>query len=285
MQLSVSDILSRTFAMAKARFWLLAGMYLSWFGILIGAMLLFFAFVGGSAAVLGSTGAEAPSAGMGLGMIAAALLFYVAYLYLACAQYASMSTLASPLANGKFGDAFGTGLRAGLPLLGVMVLLLVGYFVLALPVGLLIGLMAEAGAAVTGILGFFILGLVLWLGARIGIVFAVVPVDGVHNPFRAIGRAWNLTSGNALPIFLSFVVFMVIAAVVVGVMALPFMGMLTAMGDSPDPSDIGAAISGMGLLVVVFVVGGIAIAVLYAALISAIHGMLAGSDTAAATFE
>ncbi len=287
MTLSVSTILSAAYDTARRRFWPLAGMYLTWFLIMIAFSFAFMVLIGGSVfAMAGSLeNSDAIGAGMGAGMILALVLFYVAYLAIVCAQNAAMCTLASPLRDGGFGQAFNTGLRSALPLLGVMILLVFAYFAVALVLGIVVGVLAQLGSIVSVLATIAIFGVILWLVARIGIVFAVVPVDGVRNPIRAIAQAWNLTSGHALPIFLSFVVLVVIAVVLFGVMAIPFIGALTAMGGNPDPSDIGAVLSGMGLMIFVFIIGVIVLAVFYAALVSGIHGLLAGETESAATFE
>lgn len=284
MRIGVSQILSETFAMVRSRFWSLVGMYFVWFAIMMAAIVVFFLVMGGGVMAMTSMSSAPDSlgAGAGAGFILGALVFYIVYLLLACAQAASMSTLASPLHIGSFGDAFGKGVRAALPLLGVMILFLIGYLVFGFVFGLLAGLLSQGGSAASIIVGLIAFAVVLWLAARLGIVFPIVPVDGVNNPIKAIGRAWSLTSGNALPIFLSFLVFVVIAIVLVGIAIVPFMGTFAALGGG-DP---GAAMGGAVILMFLAIIAvSLLIGVAYMALISAIHALLAGGRSAAEAFE
>lgn len=286
MQLSTGRILSDTFAMAKSRFWSLVGMYLAWFAISMALLILSMVAFGGTMAAASAADPEGLAAGAGIAAVVGMIVFYLGYLALACAQYGAMCTLASPMRSGDFGAAFGAGLKAALPLLGTMVVLLVGYFVAAIVIGVVAGVAGQAGTVVlVAVLALVAVG-VLWLGARIGIVFPLVPVEGIYNPFRAIGRAWALTRGNAWPIFLSFVAFMLIAAVLLGLVLLPFAGTVMAIGssDGGDPAALAGAMGSMAFMFVGLVVVGIVVAIAYAALLSAIHGALAGGDDAAAAF-
>lgn len=282
MSLSVSNILSDTFAMVKARFWVLVGMYFVWLAIMVGFVIVLGMVMGGS--MLAFSGAmEDPEAlsGLGAGMIGVAVLFYLGYVLVICAQYAALCALSSPLRQADFGDAFSTGVRAALPLLGVMVVLLVGYFAGALAIGALAGALSTLGSAGAIIVALLVVPVLLYLGARLGVVFLVVSVDGVRNPFSAIGRAWGLTRGHALPIVLAFVVFMVIAVVLMGLAFAPFFGSIMAMDEPNAAPAMGGMIFGFVAIFAFTVV----LAIAYAALLASIHGLLVGGTTAAEAFE
>lgn len=283
MNLSVSQILSETMGIVRSRFWSLVGMYLAWFAIMMGLVIVLSIAMGGSALALagGMPGSDPMAAGLGIGFILMMIVFYVGYILIACAQNAAMCTLASPLRSNDFGGAFGTGIRAALPLLGVILLLLVAYFAFALVIGIAGAALSQVGTAGTAILGFAVVGLVLWLGARLGIVMAVVPVDEVRNPITALGRAWSLTRGNALPIFFAFLAFLVIAVVLFAIVALPFFGSLTALG----AGDSAPAIGSMVFMFFGFIAVGLVVAVAYSALLSSIHALLTGPTNAAEAFE
>lgn len=285
MNLSVSQILSETMGIVRSRFWPLVGMYLAWFALMMAFAIVMSLAMGGSMLALGGamdTGGDPFSAGLGVGFIVMMVVFYVGYILIACAQNAAMCTLASPLRSNDFGGAFGTGIRAALPLLGVILLMLVAYFAFAMVIGVAAAALSQIGTAGMVILGIAVVLLVLWLGARLGIVMAVVPVDEVRNPIRAIGRAWSLTSGNALSIFLAFLAFMVIAVVLFGIVALPFIGTLSSL----EPGSGGApAVGSMIFMFIGFIVVALVVAVAYSALLSSIHALLTGPTNAAEAFE
>lgn len=278
MTLGVGQILSDTFAMVRSRFWRLVGLYFVWFAILAGFSILAMVVVGGGAAALAGS-LEDPGAlgGLGAGFLVTMAIVYLGYILISSAQNAAMCTMASPLRNGDFGDAMGSGVRAALPMLGVMILLILGYVVLFAIVGALAAAIGSVGA----IIGYIaVFALLLWLGARIGIVLAVVPVDGVRNPIAAIGRAWNLTAGNALPIMLSFLAFIVIGGAAIAALFVPMLGSIGSIqqGGTPGVGSMLFLVFGLLIVVIVFLVA-------YAAMISTIHGKLAGGANAAAAFE
>ncbi|WP_162935762.1 glycerophosphoryl diester phosphodiesterase membrane domain-containing protein [Tsuneonella amylolytica] len=288
MRLGVSQIMSETFAIARRRFWSLLGMQLTWFAILIGLMIVSMIAIGGGAVAFGSllSDAEIVGPGAGIGFLFGMLVLYAGYLLIACAQYAAMCTLASPLRRGGFGDAFSSGIRSAPTLLVVFIVMIVGYFVVAFALSAVGALFAAQNSALSLVFGLLVLAVLIWLGSRLGIVLPIVPVDGVRNPIRAIGRAWSLTRGNAVPIFLAFLVFVVVAVVLIALATVPFMGTLAALGldGSGMPSDaaVGGGVVAMFLLLML---AGVVIAILYAALLSAIHGLLAGGTQAAEVFE
>lgn len=285
MALSVSQILSDTISALKARFWGLVGMWLVFFAIMMGMLLAFTMFVGGGLlAMAGSMeNPDAMGAGLGGGMIALMIVFYIAYLLLACAQYAALAALASPLEDSDFGGAFSAGMRSSPTLLVAMVLFLIAYFVAALAFGLLAALLSALGTLGAVISVLLIVGIVLYLACRVGVVFAVVPVEGMRNPFAAIARSWALTRGNALPIFLALLVFVVVMVVAITILVAPLLGSFSEMAGGTSAPPIGA----MAFLLVGGMVLSVVLALAYSAFLAALHARLAGGtgEQLVETFE
>jgi hypothetical protein len=274
MSLSVSQVLSDTWAALKGRFWALIGMWLAFFAIIMGAVIAFLMAIGGGMMTLAAT-MENPdnAAGLGAGMFGLMVVFYLFYLLLVCAQNAALTALASPLREPDFGAAFGAGWRSAPTLLVVFVLLLIGYFIGALAFGVLAAAVSALGSAGTGIAAVLVLALVLYFACRLGLVFPVAAVEGVRNPFAAIGRSWAVTRGNVLPIFLAMVVFVAIAGVLFALLFVPLLGSLSDMSGGNAVPAVGAMVFlffGVTLLSVI-------VAVAYAALLAAVHARLVGT--------
>jgi hypothetical protein len=156
-----------------------------------------------------------------------------------------------------------------------MIVLLVGYFVIALVMGLLGSAIGGAGSL---ILTLLMLAVVVWLGCRLAPLFAVSAVDGVRNPFTAIGRAWRLTEGHALTIFLASLVILVLMIVIGGVALLPSFGIIANLGDPSAMADIGSALGGMGLMFVGLLVVSALFTMIYSAFQAVIHGLLSNAS-------
>lgn len=280
--MGIGQILTDTFATVKARFGPLLALWAIYFGITIALTLGFGIAIGmagiGSLATMGSGDtfdASASFAAAG-GMAAVVLLFYLGYLLVAMAQYASMIQLASPLRQVAIGEALGTGLRAAPALLLLMLVLVVGYTALTIPFAVL-GSVSPALGNGSGAIVLLLIPVLVWLGCRLSTLFAVVAVDGVRNPFKAIARSWHLTRGHALTIFLASLVFVVILGLLAAILMLPSMGMLRALADPAGVAQAGPAIGGFLL----FGLGILALSVLfvlaYCAFLAVIHGTLAGA--------
>src|SRR5690606_8987105 len=140
---------------------------------------------------------------VGAGMVLVGVLFYLGYLLVAMAQYASLMLMASPLSRPPFGQAMGDGFRAAPALLLLLLVLLLVYFAAALVIGVVGGVLSAAGEWGSALLLLILVPALIWLGCRMSLLFAVVAVDKVRNPFAAIARSWQLTRGHALTIFLA----------------------------------------------------------------------------------
>jgi hypothetical protein len=268
MELSTSGILSRMFEMMKGRFGPLLGIWFVYFAVQIAFSIVFLMVIGASVFAGGAIGDPAAMAGLGVGMIVLMLVFYLVYLLIYVASYASLTSMASPLHRPAFGDALYAGVRSALPLFGAMLLLLVAYFVVALVIGMITGLLGTAGSTLFAIV---LIPALIYIGCRLSIIFPLVAVDGIRNPITAITRSWNMTGGSVLGILGATLVYLLIAVVLFAVVFLPVFGSAATL---VDPA---AAMGTMLFFFVGVVIVGIVVSIMGAALAAAIHGGL--SDT------
>lgn len=272
MELTVSGILSRMLATVKDRIGPLIGLWAIFFVVQMVSMFLFVAVIGGGA-MLGAGAMDSSGAGLaalGGGMIVMMILFYLLYLLIYVASYGSMAHMASPLIRPQFGESFSAGIRAALPLLGAMVLLIIAYFVLSIPLGLVFGGLAAVMGEAAVLLAVLIVPLLVYFGCRLSILFPLATVEGIRSPVTLITRSWSLTGGHVLPIFLAVLAYVVIAIALFAVVLLPMFGPLIA-GGSPD------AVPGIGsILFLGFggIIVGVLMAIMGAALGSAIHAVV-----------
>ena len=291
--MGVGQIISGTFGMVKERFGSLLGLWAVYFGLTIVFSIVFFMTIGavglaGFASLAGGeTLSDGGAAALGGGLLVTFILFYLAYILIAMAQYASLISMASPTERPSFGDALGAGWRAAPALLLLMVVLIVAYIALALVFSLLGAALAALGDAGSVILAIVLVPVLVWIGCRLNPLIAVVAVDRVRNPFTAIGRAWRLTRGHALTIFLASLVFIVILVVVCGIALLPSLGMLRSMADpaAVGPDAVGQAFGGIALFGLSMLVVSALFNLLYCAFMAVVHGALtsaAGEGTAVA---
>jgi len=235
----------------------------------------------GATGLAGLATIESNPLAVGGGMILVLVLFYLGYLLVAMAQYASLITMASPLKRVTVGEALETGWRAAPALVLLMIVLLVGYFAVALVLGLVGAAFSVIGEWGSTLFGLLLLPVLAWLGCRLAPLFAVVAVDGVRNPFKAIARSWHLTRGHALTIFLVSLIFVVILILVCGVALLPSIGLLRSLADpaalaqggpAATPAVGGILLFGLGIMV-----AGVLFNLIYCAFMAVIHGTLAGA--------
>lgn len=277
--MGVGQIISDTFGMVKERFGSLLGLWAVYFGIMILLMFVFAMVLGavgmaGFAAMgAGDSLTEGGAMALGTGMVVSLILFYLVYILVAMAQYASLIMVASPLRQVNFGDAFGAGWRAAPAMLLLMVVLGIGYFAVAMVLSLLAAALGDASA----VLLLLVVPVAVWLGCRLAPLFGVMAVDGVRNPFTAIARSWRLTSGHALTIFLAMLVIVVLLIVVCGVALLPSLGLIASMSDPTSVADVGSAMGGFALLMLGILVASALFTIIYSAFQAVIHGTLANA--------
>jgi hypothetical protein len=273
MQTSISQILAKTGETVKSRFGGLLGIWGIYFAAQIVLFVVLGVVIGGSImAVMGGVGAgglggEGAAAGLGAGAILMFILAYLAILLIAAAQSSSLIAFASPLQKLSLGDALNAGFRSALPMLGVMVLLLIAYFICALVIGLVGGILASVVGSAVGVLVILLIPALLYLACRLCTINGVVAVDGVTNPITAIQRGWAQTRSNALSIFGAIAIFAIGAIVIGGLMLIPYFNMISAAATGELPG-VGSAvltfIGFFGAMIILTVVSSALFAVIHA---------------------
>jgi hypothetical protein len=277
-----------TFGTVKGRFGPLLALWAIYFGITIGLVVVLGIGLGVTGVAGLATMSEGDLLGAGIGIVLIGLLFYVGYLIVAMAQYASLMLAASPLKQVTVGEAFGAGWRAAPALLLLMIVLIIGYIAAGLVLGPLGEVFDALGAWGASLFALLTIPVVIWLGCRLSLLFTVVAVDGARNPFAAIARSWRLTRGHALTIFLVSLVFIVILCLIGAVALLPSIGLLRTLAD-PAALTGAAAMPAVGGLLL-FGLGILVLSVLFnlcqCAFLAVIHGSLSGAagEGAAETF-
>lgn len=211
--------------------------------------------------------------------------FFGAYLLILLASfvgYVAMIALLGDNTRVSVGEAIGIGFKALLPLLAIMIILAIAYFIIALLFGLVIGLLAAAvGQASTGaaagltfILVIAMLVGVLWVLTRLSMITPIIAIEGTMNPFAVLSRTWSLTKPAQGRLFLFYVV-LFIAYIVIAVVLFMVIGLLAA------------AVGGTSVLGFVNGLIGAFVAMLFSAIFVAVYNQLAGSTATniGATFE
>lgn len=269
--IDIGRVFSTSFAMFRRRFWLLVGMWAVFFAVQMVASIglsVVVAVVGLAGVAAFGAGLEDPAAltGMGVVGIVFVALFYAAYIALVFAQQAAMVALASPLERPAFGAALGRGFRSALPFVGIAVLLVLGYFAISMALALVAGTLSAANGAVGLVLALLITPLMIYLGCRMVVVVAVMAVDEVYNPLRALRRSWSVTGGKVIGILLVLIGTGLLGLVVVGAP----LGLIFASMAGTEGEDAFTALN-VGIAVVLLM---IPLFILYTVFISAVLGAL-----------
>jgi hypothetical protein len=211
--------------------------------------------------------------------------FFGIYLLILLASFVGYVAMVALLGDSRrvsVGEAIGTGFKALLPLIAIMLILIVAYIVIAIGVGLVLGLLiAAVGAASTGaasVLTFVlviaaVIG-VLWVMTRLSMITPVIALEGVMNPITALTRSWSLTRPAQRSLFLFYLVLFV-AYFVIAIVLFMIMGLITTLIGMP---------SVLGFL---NGVTGALVAMLFSAIFVAVYNQLAGTSAAniSDTFE
>lgn len=281
MGVSVGEVLSGTMGILKERIGSLVGLYVVFFAI---QMVLFLAFgaMGGASAM--ALGPDVDPTAMGGGFLLGLIVFYIAYLLIYCAQSLSMSVKASPLRNVDLGDAIGIGFRLSLTMLATFVLLFVLYFVVAIPLGLIVGLLGAVSETLVAVGMLLIVPVIVYLACRISLISPIIAVEEIRNPITVITKSWNISGGNVLAIFLSYLAALILAIIPLALLALVFGGTIYAAIEGGAPE------AGAGMMIVAFLIGLVVFVLIgaaFSALVSVLHARLTDSEaqTLEATFE
>lgn len=174
------------------------------------------------------------------------------------------------------GEAIKLGFVGLLPYIAAQMLIGIAVGVVG---GLLMAIGAATGAAtlVTVLVVLAAVGLAYVL-TKTSLAAPVIMVEGVRNPVTALTRSWMLTKGNSLRLalfyFLLLLVFIVLTAVVMGVI-----GLITAVVAGGEAGRVVSAVVSSGL--------GAVMTLYFIAALAAAHRQLAGDspDRIGATFE
>lgn len=267
--MTVGQVISRTFSVLFERLGTLIGLW----GIYFVLQFVAIAVLGIAMAALSAGGGITPGlagGGLSTGMVVMVVAFYLAYFLIYFAQSASLTAASSPFHRTGFGEAIGIGMRGALPLLGVMILLAIGYLVVALVFMLLGAVLSTAGRAGAVILAVLALPAAVFLACRLSVVNAVVAVERVANPVTAITRSWAITKGHVLAILGSIVA---LGAVLLLIFAVAFIPFYTSVKSA---SEAGAE-PNFGLMIVGFlgiVIASVVMVLVMSALVAVIHAEL-----------
>jgi hypothetical protein len=268
MSISVGQVLSRTSGMLKKRFAPLLALWAVFFAMQIGLFVAFAFLIGTSTSLSMMSGdLRVLGGGMMLGMV----VFYIVYFLLYLGQIAGLIAMASPLQHLSFGESFEVGIRSAPTMLGVLVLLLIGYFIAALGFTLVGGVLSLLSSAMGVVLTVLLLPAAIYLSCRLAMVNPVVAVERIGNPLTAIARGWSISKGNVLGIFLSFLLLAVAAIVIGGISFAPMFGQenIAAMeGTPPSLGLFGLTFAGLTVLgILLSIVGSTLFAVLHSEIV------------------
>ncbi len=284
MKVEIGRVFSNTLAMARDQFASLIGLwgiFLLFQILLVGVI---FGAIGGTAALGGDFESLDPASALsfGVGIILLMFVVYFLYLYLYCVQSTAMAQAASPRMRASFGEALSGGFRSGLSLFGVFLLFLVGYLIFSFIIGIVQSIVGFLGSFGEFVVTLIVLGALIFFACRFAVIVPVVAVDSERNPIKAIARAWQLTEGNLLPIFLILLIVGVLVIVLGIGFAVVFGGIFFATVSSGAPA-IGTILT----MILVFGVFGGLFAVLGSALMAVLHAEVSRSevDDLGKTFE
>jgi len=194
---------------------------------------------------------------------------YVVMIVLSLVGYTAMMALMNQNRNLTVGEAIGQGIKSLPTLFGAMLLFLVGYFLFALIVGVIFGLVIAGLGAISSVLativafvlGVALIGLILCIFTRLSMVLPVVAIEQVTNPITAITRSWSMTAAvqwRLLAFYaLLFIAYMVIALLLFGVLGV-----------------IMAATGGVTVMAIISSVIGMVVAMFYSGILAAVHSQL-----------
>jgi hypothetical protein len=195
----------------------------------------------------------------------------------------AMLALYSDQARPTVGEALARSMRCLPTSIGATLLLLVAGMLVGIPVLLVVGLIAGllgmlAGTVATAVIVPLMLFAVFFVvAARFIALSPAIVIDGMMNPIEAIGRTWNLTKGNTLP--LAFFLFLLaVAYLVIFLAAQALLGLALGVGAMADAVQLAEA--GTGVQLVIGLVLGVISTVtglILTGVIGAIHSQLSGT--------
>ena len=292
MKFSASKALSESFTIFTGRFAAMAPIALVFTLV---PLVVFMAFFSTSFAGLQQNQGN-PAAAMQtiLAMLGRFSLVFIIYMLVRTLGVCALCIAASSRQAPSLSEAISEGVRAMLPMIGVYLLLIVGYVVVAIVFAVTIGLSflglftaSAAGGQAPGagsVLGAISVGVIVMIAAlyiftKLSMIVPVIVVDQERSPVKAISRSWSLTRGASFKIFLLLLLLGFGAAIINGILNALGGG---GMGVAPNS---GATV--VWTQVAIAAISGTVFAMYFISLIVAIHEQLAGPSVAAIseTFE
>ena len=275
---SVGQALSTAFEIFKARFVPMAILTVIYYAILFAIMGTVGMAMIGSMAMGGGDPISS-----GAGALGGMILLYLAIYAINFWQQAAMCRLTSDRHEPSVGAAMTAGLGAILPLFGVLVLVLVAGFVVALVFGIAIGgaAMGTQSSAVGMIAGLAMLAGVIYLALRLSMTLPAIAIEDHRNPITALRRSWDMTRGHVLRLLALFVIVGVVMGLVgFTVLSATAGGMMASMAAGGGAPGAVPSMAAMGSLFVAMVLFGLTLGIFLMALIGAIHRQLSGESVA-----
>lgn len=161
--------------------------------------------------------------------------------------------------------------------IGVTLLLLLGYLLVAFACALVLGLLV-AGAtaigggvlAVIGAIGMVVA--IIYFATRFILTMPIIALDGVTGPWAVCKQSWDLTRSNALKIFFFYVLIFAAYFVIAMIFSSVFGVIAGLLGNGAGAALVLGLSNGL--------IGG-AVAMLFSALMVAMHRQLTGISNAA----
>ena len=292
MKFSASKALSESFSIFTGRFAAMAPVALVFALVPLAVFMAFFST--SFAGLQQNQGNPAAALQTILTMLGSFSLVFIIYMLVRTLGVCALCIAASSRKAVSFGEAISAGLRAMLPMIGVYLLLIVGYVVVAIVLTLTVGLsflglfgataaggQAPGAGTVIGVILIvtIVMVAVLYIFTKLSMIVPVIVIDQERSPVRAIGRSWSLTRGASFKIFLLLLLLGFGAAIINGI--------LNALSGGAAVFSPNSGTTVVWTQVAIAAISGTVFAMYFVALIVAIHEQLAGPSVAAIsdTFE
>ena len=179
------------------------------------------------------------------------------------------------LLRGQGRPTVGEAMRAGavglLPAIGTFLLIAFGFGLLVIVASMAIAALGTAaggaGALVGALLALGLLVAIIVASVRLSLTTPIIAIDRVFNPLEVLQRSWRMTGGQAMRLFVFYLLLIVVYLVIVIVAGLLAGALLLALGElaSVIASSLLSALIGAGA------------AVISVAVLAAVHRQLAGA--------
>ena len=292
MKFSASKALSESFTIFTGRFAAMAPIALVFALVPLAVFMAFFST--SFAGLQQNQGNPAAALQTILAMLGSFSLVFIIYMLVRTLGICALCIAASSRQAVSFGEMISAGLRAMLPMIGVYLLLIVGYVVVAIVLALTVGLsfMGLFGATAAGgqapgagtVIGVIlivtiVMVAVLYIFTKLSMIVPVIVIDQERSPVKAISRSWSLTRGASFKIFLLLLLLGFGAAIINGI--------LNALSGGAAVFSPNGGTTVVWTQVAIAAISGTVFGMYFISLIVAIHEQLAGPSVAAIsnTFE